>query len=115
MEAKKKITHLGGKPGQNKATVTEEERSAKSEEASYARALMKQAGELFMPEGATYCGSASVHYYSKETIPSHPSFFFVVQKSLTNVNEAHAGLGIQALRAQTMEAYGHAAPKTRDA
>lgn len=106
MEEKKKITRLGGKPGQNRATVTEESRSTRSVTAGHAKELMQRAGSLYLPEGAKYVGSVAVHYYSKEVL-GHPTFFFATQLNVKDVNEGHAGLGITSLRTQVMEAYGH--------
>lgn len=106
MDDKNKIMPLGGKPGDKRVDVTVDKRSSQSEEAVHARALVKKAGELFQPDGAKYLGSVTVFYYSKETLPSHPEYFFACQTDLTNVDEPHAGLGLQALRTQMMEGYG---------
>ncbi len=106
MEQNKKVTHLGGKPGQNQAVVTEESRSAQSEIGQHAKGLLKRAGELFMPEGAEYLGTIAVHYYGKEFL-GNPTFFFATQLNLQEVEEGHAGLGVSSLRKQVMELYGH--------
>lgn len=113
METKKKVTVLG-QIGKNRAEITEEEKSVTSERAIHAQSLLKQAGELFAPDGAKYLGSATIHYYSKEAVASNPQFFCGCQVNLTmDVVEQHADLGHRQLKSALMRSFGRAEPKTR--
>lgn len=114
MEKKKKVTVLGGKPGQNKAEITEQEQNANSEIAIHAQGLLKTAGKVLSPEGSTYLGSAVIHYYSKEVIATNPYFFCVIQLGgLSKVEEQHADLGWKQLKSAFMQAYGREESKAR--
>ena len=111
METKKKVSVLGGGPGQNKAEVTVEERDAYGEGAQHAKTLVERAGKMFTPEGAKYLGSATIHYYSKEQIASNPSYFHLCQVHIGPVVEQHADLGWKELKSVMMKTYGRNDPK----
>lgn len=113
METKKKLTVLDSFPGKNSAEVLEEERETNSQEAQYAMVLIKEAGRLFKPIGADYIGSAVIHYYSHEVLPSHPQFFVACQTAMGDVAEQHADLGWKQLKSALMKVYGRKEPKTR--
>lgn len=103
---KKKLTTLGGQPGEkSKASVTEEELSAVSEAAQAAKQLTKKAGEILGPDGWDHVGSASIHYFSKSGLQG-PMYAHMVHLVVENLEEAHAGLGVQTLRGNLMEAFG---------
>lgn len=114
MEHKKKVTVLGGQPGKNKAEVTVEEKDASTEHAQYAKSLIASAASHLSPIGADYLGSAVIHYYSQEPLPSNPTFFTIVQLDLKKVEEQLADLGWKELRAAMMKSYGREEPKTRN-
>lgn len=102
----KKVTHLGGKPGENRATVTEEIRNAQTLRAKHAKELLEKAGAMHMPDNFEFCGAAAVFYYAKKGIEG-PIFTHACQLAISGVDEGHAGLGLQTLRQNLMQAYGH--------
>lgn len=108
-EKKKKITHLGGKPGQNRAEVTQEELDARTELNQFAKRMITEAGTRLAPDGFDHIGSATVHYYSKRGLAG-PVYAHKCHLVVSDLEEAHAGLGLQSLRTDLMEAFGH---KTR--
>lgn len=105
-------TTYGGGLGENKAEVTEEKRNPQTEDAKHASDLAKRAGEVFLPLGAEYLGSAIIHYYSKAKLLSAPDFFVACQLNVSKVTEHHADLGHRQLRTALMDAFGRARPRT---
>lgn len=108
-ETKKKVSYLGGQPGENRATVTQEELDHRNEVAQYAKRLVTEAGHTMSPTGFEHVGSVTCHYYTKSGIQG-PIYAHKCHLVVSNLEEAHAGLGLQALRTDLMEAFGH---KTR--
>lgn len=109
MEIRKKV--FIGETG-NKAEVTEENRDPKSEEATYGKVLMREAGRLHRPIGYDHVGSAAIHYYEKKGLLG-PEVIHVCQTDVRNVEEYHADLGWKALQTAFRQSYGRAEPKER--
>lgn len=109
---KKSIVY--GDIGSNRATVTEEELDITPYGPE--RDLLKKAGKGCCPIGdAKYLGSAAIHYYSRETLPSSPEFFVVCQTAdMKGVVENHADLGYRQLKTALMKVFGRKEPRTRN-
>lgn len=112
-ERKKKVS-LYGEPGKNRAEVTEEDRETNTEMGQHAKGLIRQAGVLYRPLGSEYLGSAVVHFYKNEPLPSHPTYFVLTHVTLDGaVSEHHANVGYQQLKSALMKSFGRKEPKTR--
>lgn len=98
----------------NKAEVEEETRNPTTLGARHSMDLIKRAAELHLPLGATYVGSAVVHYYEKETLTGQPQYFVACHCDVKKVVEQHADLGWKQLKSSLMRAYGRNDPKTRN-
>ena len=98
----------------NTAEVIEESRSPRTEHAKASRDLVRRAGEMHCPVGATYLGSASIHYFSIEGMTSmQPQFFVACQVDVGKVVEGHADIGWKQLQKALMQSYGRNEPKRR--
>lgn len=102
-----------GDLGSNRATVTEEELDLTPFGSE--QALLRRAGKGCSPLGdAKYLGSAAIHYYSREVLPSNPEYFVICQTvDMKGVVEHHADVGYRQLKTALMKVFGRKEPRRR--
>lgn len=97
-----------------KATVFEEDKSARSLGAKYTKDLMEKAGQFHCPDGAAYLGSAVIHYYARQGLGANDKEYFVTcQTDVSRVSEGHADIGWKQLKSAFLKSFGRSEPKSR--
>lgn len=110
-EQKRKKVFVGNTG--NKAEVTEEDKPANSEMGDALRRIVGEAGQLMVPIGFDYIGSATVFYYKKDGLVG-PEFVTACSTDVKKVEEQFADMGWKNLKAALMKAFRRAEPRTRD-